>query len=122
MSGTNARNYRRLLESKLSELFVSTSNRDEIMIERSADELESLQQQLSREVVIRNLDRSSKLFKHVESALTRIDDETYGICLRCEEMIPEKRLLAIPWAAYCVDCQEMLDNDNILNEDDVTIH
>lgn len=109
----NQTKYRLLLESKLTELMADTFDREEIIIERSADELESIQQQLSREVAIRNLDRSSKLFKNIESALTRIDDETYGLCLRCEDEIPEKRLKAIPWAAYCIGCQELIDRQNI---------
>jgi DnaK suppressor protein len=109
MSIINSPKYRLILQSKLTELTVDKFNRDEIINERSADELETLQQQLNREVAIRNLDRSSKLFKSIESALTRIDDETYGLCLRCEDEIPEKRLKAVPWAAYCVECQELID-------------
>ena len=42
----------------------------------------------------------------VEEALDRIDSGDYGVCLSCEENIPEKRLKALPWARYCVTCQE----------------
>ena len=42
----------------------------------------------------------------VEEALDRIDSGDYGVCLACEEPIPEKRLQALPWARYCVACQE----------------
>ena len=34
------------------------------------------------------------------------DSGDYGICLGCEEPIPDKRLRALPWARYCVRCQE----------------
>jgi len=42
----------------------------------------------------------------IEEALDRIASGDYGICLSCEETIPEKRLKALPWARYCVTCQE----------------
>ena len=42
----------------------------------------------------------------IEEALDRIQSGDYGICLSCEEPIPDKRLQALPWARYCVSCQE----------------
>jgi DnaK suppressor protein len=44
----------------------------------------------------------------VEQALDRLDAGDYGICLCCDEPIPAKRLRALPWARYCVTCQESL--------------
>jgi len=35
----------------------------------------------------------------------RIQDGSYGFCERCEELIPAKRLDALPWARLCVTCQ-----------------
>jgi DnaK suppressor protein len=42
----------------------------------------------------------------IEEALDRIHSGDYGVCLACEEPIPSKRLHALPWARYCVSCQE----------------
>ena len=42
----------------------------------------------------------------IDEALDRLDSGDYGICLSCEEPIPPKRLHAVPWARYCVRCQE----------------
>ena len=42
----------------------------------------------------------------VEEALDRLDTGDYGMCLGCDEPIAEKRLRALPWARYCVACQE----------------
>jgi DnaK suppressor protein len=42
----------------------------------------------------------------IEEALDRLNSGDYGFCLACEEQIPMKRLNAIPWARYCVSCQE----------------
>ncbi|MBZ5579208.1 MAG: TraR/DksA family transcriptional regulator [Acidobacteriia bacterium] len=48
----------------------------------------------------------------VDEALDRLDSGDYGICLACEEPIPVKRLRALPWARYCVPCQETAGADN----------
>ena len=42
----------------------------------------------------------------VEEALDRVRSGDYGVCLACEQPIPPKRLQALPWARYCVPCQE----------------
>lgn len=44
----------------------------------------------------------------VEEALDRIHTGDYGVCLSCEKSIPPKRLQALPWAQYCVTCQQNL--------------
>ena len=42
----------------------------------------------------------------IEEALDRLSSGDYGTCLGCEDPIPTKRLAALPWARYCVACQE----------------
>ncbi|MGA2134407.1 MAG: TraR/DksA family transcriptional regulator [Bryobacteraceae bacterium] len=44
----------------------------------------------------------------VEEALDRVRSGDFGVCLACEQPIPPKRLHAVPWARYCVPCQEQL--------------
>lgn len=44
----------------------------------------------------------------VEEALDRLDSGGYGTCQYCERPIAAKRLRALPWARYCVECQENL--------------
>ena len=53
-----------------------------------------------------NLEKS--LLREVEEALLRSREGTYGICQECEEPISSKRLQALPWAKFCVRCQEIL--------------
>jgi DnaK suppressor protein len=40
----------------------------------------------------------------IDQALERLDEGTYGRCVACGALIPEERLLAVPWAALCVPC------------------
>jgi RNA polymerase-binding transcription factor DksA len=55
------------------------------------------------------LDRESNLLRDVRFALRRMDEKCYGTCLHCEEEINVKRLAAVPWAAYCLKCQDIAD-------------
>jgi DnaK suppressor protein len=63
-----------------------------------------------------NLDRELNLLKDVKAAIARMTDGAFGTCLRCEERIAEKRLKAVPWAAYCVACQERIDRQRSADE------
>ena len=49
----------------------------------------------------------------IEEALARITAGTYGQCDECGAEIPEKRLLAVPHAKYCRDCQENLERERV---------
>ena len=106
---TDSNVFQRILEAKRAELSAGTANRDEIRIENAAEDFDRIQQRMNREVAIRNLDRESKLLKSVEEALERIEIGSFGVCVRCDQEIPEKRLKAVPWASHCVSCQEKLD-------------
>jgi DnaK suppressor protein len=44
----------------------------------------------------------------VDEALDRVQSGDFGVCLACEQPIPSKRLQALPWARYCVPCQETI--------------
>jgi DnaK suppressor protein len=45
----------------------------------------------------------------VRQALNRIADGTYGDCVRCYRAIGVKRVEALPWTPYCIDCQERIE-------------
>ena len=110
--------FQKVLEAKRNELLLGASDRDEIRIENAAEDFDRLQQQMNREVAIRNLDRESKLLKSIEKALDRIETGDFGACLGCDEAIPEKRLKAVPWASHCIRCQEKLDRQRVMGERD----
>ena len=111
MTKTELNKYKEILENKQAELAQVLRNRDAITIEKSPDALDEVQNAAERELAIRNLDRESNLLRNVRAALHRIDEGTFGICLHCEEDISPKRLNAVPWAAYCIACQEIADKN-----------
>ena len=50
----------------------------------------------------------------IDEAFARIRDDKYGTCTNCGNQIGEKRLQAIPWTPFCIDCQE-LQEKGLLN-------
>lgn len=52
------------------------------------------------------MNRGSDYFKKLEVALERIDSGEFGICIICEKLIPEERMMEVPNATKCVDCKE----------------
>ncbi len=52
--------------------------------------------------------------KMIDAAFERMDEGTYGICQRCGKGIPVERLEALPFAAYCIECQMHLERQTEL--------
>ena len=72
----------------------------------SADFAEQAVEVENNEVVER-LDEDAKMdLAHIQKALARIEDGSYGICTQCNSTIDEARLEAIPQAGLCIDCAE----------------
>ena len=101
--------YRSVLEAKQAELVRLVRNRGGIAIEKSPDAFDEVQQATERELAMRNLDRDSNLLRNVRGAQRRIEKGCFGVCLHCEEDISPKRLAAVPWTAFCIQCQEIAD-------------
>jgi len=53
------------------------------------------------------------LLAMVEGALVRINEGTYGECVSCGSEINSKRLEAVPWARYCIGCQEKIEKGEL---------
>ena len=54
----------------------------------------------------------TSLLREIEEALERLRDGSYGTCQDCGMPVSRKRLEAIPWARYCVSCQERRQTGN----------
>ncbi len=49
----------------------------------------------------------------VRQALSRMQDGSFGECVHCGTEIGPKRLEALPWTPYCINCQEKIENGEI---------
>jgi DnaK suppressor protein len=66
----------------------------------------------SKEVLMGLGENERTKLRLVEEALAKIDEGTYGVCERCEEAIPVKRLDLLPFTRYCVQCQTELERES----------
>lgn len=62
---------------------------------------------LSREEIAQLAARQEKFVQHLENALVRIQNKTYGICRATGKLIPKERLRAVPHATLTIEAKEM---------------
>ena len=110
MTKNELNRFRAVLTAKVAELERS-NHRDGITIERSADQLEEIQAASERILAVCHLDREFNQLRNVVAAIGRIEEGSFGTCQECEEDIHPKRLAAVPWAAFCIQCQEAADRN-----------
>ena len=61
--------------------------------------------------LMRIREREQRLIKKIDEALDRMDQNTYGICERCEEEIPYPRLKARPVTTLCINCKTLEEQE-----------
>jgi DnaK suppressor protein len=84
------------------------ANRDPVDREEAAIDVNEMQDEWFVRV------NQEKILAEVEEALKRIEQGSYGHCVRCQQPIPDKRLLIIPWAARDVLCLQHHDTPGLL--------
>src|ERR687894_2736943 len=71
----------------------------------------------TKELLISMSDNDRQLLGLIDEALRRVEAGEFGECVNCGEPVHEKRLDAVPWARYCVKCQDLQER-GLLNQDD----
>ncbi len=84
--------------------YVSGDNKQ--LVDTANDEGDWAQVDISEDLSLQRLSAYRKLMYNIDEAVRKIEEGTYGICEDCGEEISEKRLLVLPAATLCVDCQE----------------
>ncbi len=83
----------------------------EIDVDTDGDETDEIQANLLIQITNQlNIRNAAKLVQ-MDLALQRIEDKKYGICIDCEEVIAEKRLLSNPYFQTCIVCAEQRENE-----------
>ena len=104
--------YREILERKAAEVRQAMSAERAAQVltraEHPHDEGDLSQQSHEEWLFLNRNTLEMQLLRELEGALRRIEQGTYGTCAECEEPISIKRLNALPWARFCVSCQERL--------------
>ena len=110
MNKTTLKAIKKRLEDE-RELLINKLNGNDLSIDDSEtpDPVDLAVRNYSKNVMLAVSENESRQLALVDQALTRLDDDEYGICQNCENPINPKRLEAIPWARYCLDCQELVE-------------
>lgn len=98
-------------EGDLSEAMPKVVNLGEVDIDRQdiEDEAVDATEEEQEQAILAD---DQALITEIDAALQRIKDGTYGKCLQDGKPIPEKRLQALPWAAYCIQHEGQLKQQN----------
>ena len=111
-NGLKLATYRNMLEKKAQEVRRSMSAQKAAQVvarlDVPSDEGDLSQQHHEEWIFLNRNTIDMKLLREISDAQQRIAQGTYGVCLECDEPISVKRLEAVPWARYCVKCQEDL--------------
>ena len=76
------------------------------------DEVDSSVEEQGKTLNLLLKDHEKAKLEKIEDALLRIEKGEYGLCLKCDEMISEQRLKALPFAKTCVVCQQELEKNS----------
>jgi len=111
--------YRRLLDEKKANLSVdiakTRSAEEETSEELTQDIADKAVSSYTREFLYSLTDGERSTLLQIDDAIGRIDEGSYGFCVNCGQPMAEKRLTAVPWAPYCVDCQELSEKGMLPN-------
>ena len=99
-----------MLLKKREDLVLEISRRSKASTESSVqdigDILDSVSEERTRELDLILTDREKRKLAQIDDALDRIEENTYGLCEECGIKIPKARLKVLPFAIFCVECQE----------------
>jgi DnaK suppressor protein len=95
--------------NKISETYNESKEVESGIAQDVADKAES---SYTKEFLLSlsNAEREQLLL--IDDALKRIDKKELGICQRCGKDISKKRLDVVPWTSYCIDCQEIEEEES----------
>ena len=120
MSKLKAKEAREIKERlmKERELIVQKLNGNDLSIDDSEtpDPVDLAVRNYSKNVMLAVSENESRQLALIDEALQRVEDKEYGECQNCGKEVNPKRLTAIPWARYCIDCQELVEQ-GLLDEE-----
>jgi DnaK suppressor protein len=99
-------------------LLIEKLNGNDLSIDDSEtpDPVDLAVRNYSKNVMLAVSENESRQLSLIDEALVRIEDDEFGTCQNCEKPINQKRLAALPWARYCLDCQELVEK-GLIDED-----
>jgi DnaK suppressor protein len=105
---------RESLFSQVTEAELSSRERD---LEATQDPADMAANAYTKELLISMSANDRMLLHLIDEALQRVEKGDYGECVNCGEQVQIKRLDAVPWARYCLKCQDLQER-GLLNTDE----
>ncbi|HEV8132368.1 MAG TPA: TraR/DksA family transcriptional regulator [Acidobacteriota bacterium] len=119
MDARKLKKFREKLEEKKDSL-VNAVQRNEAYGREANVEVETMDSgdkassSYTKEFVFSRSNNDRLVLKMIEEAMERMDEGSFGDCINCGKPVEAKRLEAVPWARYCIACQE-LDEQGMLS-------
>src|SRR5262245_55185202 len=85
--------------------------------EISQDPADKASSSYTKELLFSQSTNERITLKQIDEALDRIAEGAYGECANCGQDIQTKRLEALPWARYCIKCQELQEQGLLVEEE-----
>ncbi len=95
-----------ILKEVKEEISKYVSGENKQLVDTALDDGDWALVDISEDISLLRLSAHRKLMHNIDEAIRKIGEGTYGICEECNEEISEKRLLVLPTATLCIDCQE----------------
>src|SRR5687768_6699847 len=108
-----AANLKKIKERLLNEreLLIEKLKGNDLSIDDSEtpDPVDLAVRNYSKNVMLAVSENESRQLALIDEAIQRVEDKEYGECQNCAKPVNAKRLSAIPWARYCLACQELVE-------------
>lgn len=98
-----------LLEQKekiIQKLSALTNESKEVETDIAQDLVDRAESSYTKEFLLSLSNAEREQLKLIDEALRRLPTKEFGICQMCAKQIGKKRLAALPWTPYCIDCQQ----------------
>lgn len=110
MTKSNSDKIKQKLIAERESLMAKLSGNDlSVDASETPDPVDLAVRNYSKNVMLAVSENESRQVILINEALERIADQEYGACQNCEKEINPKRLDAVPWARYCLECQELVE-------------
>jgi len=83
----------------------------EIESDVAQDVIDKAESSYTKEFLLSLSDAERNQLSLIDEALRRLKTKDFGICQMCSKTIGKKRLAALPWTPYCIDCQQKKEEE-----------
>jgi len=98
-------------ESIIRKLTDTITESKEMESNVAQDLVDKAETSYTKEFLLSLSDGDREKLLEIDEALKRLERGEFGVCQNCQKEIGGKRLGAIPWTPYCIDCQEKTEEE-----------